>query len=223
MGGGGPGASGGRTAWAGLRRPPHHPCTAGVGPSSPSPAAQAPGPPRRLTAAEGGLEDVERRHPHAQADLSARLRQALGDGPAKALRRGGGGGIRKGGHSDERGAHACMHMQGWNDAHAGCSRIGLCGRQTAGGQRAGHCSAASTAQPPDTQQQEGPADLRTWSSATPAMKARLPAVAAAGAAGAAVGNWRRLRALFPLHPAPCHPASPHRAGQLADRRRTPAR
>lgn len=50
--------------------------------------AGTPCPSARLTAAERGLEDVQSRHPHAQADLGASLRQALGDGPAKALQRG---------------------------------------------------------------------------------------------------------------------------------------
>ncbi len=33
-------------------------------------------------------KDVQGGHPHAQGDLRARLRQALGDGPAKALQPG---------------------------------------------------------------------------------------------------------------------------------------
>lgn len=38
-----------------------------------------------LAAPIAGAEDVEGRHPHAEADLGAGLRQVLGDGPTKAL------------------------------------------------------------------------------------------------------------------------------------------
>ena len=47
----------------------------------------------KLAAPVVGLKDVEGRHPDAQGDLCARLRQLLGDGPPKALRHGSQAGI----------------------------------------------------------------------------------------------------------------------------------